>query len=75
MSAGANQLLVRVPGSVPARVRLGAGAGAGSVTVYDGHRSGVAAGTLVGSPQWDRSVDRVYVDLVAGANAVTVEGA
>ncbi|MFI0793106.1 hypothetical protein ACH4OY_10450 [Micromonospora rubida] len=72
MSAGANQLVVRVPGSVPARVRLGAGAG--SVTVYDGHRSGVAAGTLVGSPQWDRSVDRVYVDLAAGANAVTVEG-
>ncbi|MGW1062689.1 hypothetical protein [Micromonospora rubida] len=73
MSAGADQLVVRVPGSVPARVRLGAGAG--SVTVYDGHRSGVAAGSLVGSPQWDRSVDRVYVDLVAGANAVTVEGA
>lgn len=33
---------------------------------------GVAAGQLVSSPGWDRSRDRLYLDLAAGANTVSV---
>ncbi len=72
LTGGINQLVVRVPGALPTRVRSGAGAGA--VTVYDRHRQGVAAGAVISSPDWDRRADRVYVDMVAGANTVTVEG-
>ncbi|WP_234040616.1 hypothetical protein [Micromonospora coerulea] len=70
MTGGVSQLSIRVPDAVPVRVR--AGAGAGSVAVYLQRRDGVAAGELVSSPTWDRAAGRLYVDLVAGANTVTV---
>ncbi|MEU5531305.1 hypothetical protein ABZ744_30670 [Micromonospora chersina] len=70
MTGGVGELTVTVPGGPPARVRVAAGAG--SVAVYDDHRTGVAAGQLVSSPGWDRSRDRLYLDLVAGANTVSV---
>ncbi|TDC66839.1 hypothetical protein E1258_01545 [Micromonospora sp. KC207] len=73
VTGGVDQLVIRVPGALPTRVR--AGAGAGAVTIYDRHRPGVATGALISSPGWDRSTDRVYVDMVAGANTVTVNGA
>lgn len=34
----------------------------------------MAAGELISSPSWDRAADRLYVDLVAAANTVTVAG-
>ncbi|MGB2569981.1 hypothetical protein ACPFP2_16230 [Micromonospora citrea] len=70
MTGGVNQFVVHAPGRPPVRVR--AAAGAGGVTVYDDRRDGVGPGEMVSSPNWDRSVDRVYVDLVAGAHTVTV---
>ncbi|PSK64373.1 hypothetical protein B0E53_03676 [Micromonospora sp. MH33] len=70
MTGGVGELTVTVPGGPPARVRVAAGAG--SVAVYDDHRTGVAAGQLVSSPGWDRSRDRLYLDLAAGANTVSV---
>ncbi|MET8232169.1 hypothetical protein ABZS77_16005 [Micromonospora sp. NPDC005298] len=71
LSGGTSQLDVRVPGSPPVRVRVGAGAG--SVVVGDERWNGVGAGSLLGAPGWDRSTDRLYLDLVAGANSVTVD--
>ncbi|MCM0676831.1 hypothetical protein NCC78_19380 [Micromonospora phytophila] len=72
LTGGVNRFDLQVPGSPPVRVRVAAGAGA--VAIYDQRSDGVAAGSLLGSPGWDRSVDRVYVDLVAGANTVNVAG-
>jgi hypothetical protein len=72
MTGGVNQLVVRVPGGAPARVRVGSGAGA--VGVYQDRRDGVGAGELIGSPGWDRSTERLYLDLVGGANTVSVVG-
>jgi hypothetical protein len=72
MTGGVNQLAVRVPGGVPARVRVASGAGA--VTVYQDRRDGVAAGAVISSPNWDRSTERLYLDLVGGANTVSVDG-
>ncbi|MGC5019981.1 hypothetical protein [Micromonospora sp. DT47] len=69
MTGGVNQFAVHAPGSPPVRLRA---AEAGGITLYGDRRDGVAAGEIVSSPNWDRSVDRVYVDLVAGANTVTV---
>ncbi|MFF5055953.1 hypothetical protein ACFY1S_22505 [Micromonospora sp. NPDC000663] len=71
LSGGTSQLDVRVPGTPPVRVRVGAGAG--SVVVGDERWNGVGAGSLLGAPGWDRSTDRLYLDLVAGANSVTVD--
>lgn len=70
LTGGTSQLDVRVPGTPPVRVR--AGAGAGSVVVRDERWDGVAAGAVLGAPGWDRAADRFYLDLVAGAGAVTV---
>ncbi|MDG4758304.1 hypothetical protein [Micromonospora sp. WMMD710] len=71
LTGGTSQLDVRVPGQPPVRVRVGAGAG--SVVVGDERWNGVAAGSLLGAPGWDRSTDRLYLDLAAGANSVTVD--
>ncbi|MEH0981539.1 hypothetical protein [Micromonospora sp. CPCC 205556] len=70
MSGGVNQFTVRVPGAAPVRIR--AASGAGTVTLYGDRRAGVAAGETISSPGWDRSPERVYVDLVAGVNTITV---
>ncbi|MEV6691917.1 hypothetical protein AB0M35_10675 [Micromonospora sp. NPDC051196] len=70
VTGGVNIFDVTVAGGAPVRVR--ANAGAGGVQVYDERHDGVPAGTVLGSPAWDRSVDRIFLDLVAGANLVTV---
>lgn len=70
MTGGVSELTVTVPGAPPARVRMASGAG--SLTLYDERRGGIAAGDLVSSPGWDRAADRLYLDLVGGANAVSV---
>ncbi|MGC4868990.1 hypothetical protein ACLQ3B_26520 [Micromonospora sp. DT53] len=70
LTGGTSQLDVRVPGETPVRVR--AKVGAGSVVVRDDRWDGVAAGSVLGTPGWDRSVERLYLDLVAGANSVIV---
>ncbi|SCL57237.1 hypothetical protein GA0070617_3470 [Micromonospora yangpuensis] len=70
MSGGLNELLIRSAGDPPARVR--AASGAGTIRVYDQRQAGIAAGQVVDSPQWDNATDRIWVDLVAGANLVTV---
>ncbi|MFI5837868.1 hypothetical protein ACIA5A_29745 [Micromonospora sp. NPDC051300] len=70
MTGGVSALTVSVPGGPPARVRVASGAG--SLAVYEERRAGIAAGDVVSTPGWDRSADRLYLDLVAGANAVSV---
>ncbi|MEV0723511.1 hypothetical protein AB0I37_12125 [Micromonospora purpureochromogenes] len=70
MTGGVSQFTIAAPGTPPVRVR--AAAGAGGVTVYDERHDGLAVGETVSSPNWDRSVDRIYVDLVGGANRVTI---
>ncbi|MGC4760180.1 hypothetical protein [Micromonospora trifolii] len=70
LTGGTSQLDVRVSGETPVRVR--AGAGAGSVVVRGERWDGVAAGSVLGTPGWDRSAERLYLDLVAGANSVLV---
>ncbi|MEU5906979.1 hypothetical protein [Micromonospora sp. NPDC047527] len=73
LTGGTSQLDVRVPGGPPVRVR--ARVGAGSVAVFDERWAGVAAGALLSTPGWDRSTERLFLDLVAGANIVTVNAA
>ncbi|MGV9213050.1 hypothetical protein ACTFTM_14430 [Micromonospora sp. RB23] len=70
LTGGTSRLSIRVPGAPPVRVR--ASAGAGSVVVRDERWNGVAAGALLSTPGWDRSPNRVFLDLVAGVDAVTV---
>ncbi|WBB90139.1 hypothetical protein [Verrucosispora sp. WMMC514] len=72
VTGGVNQFDVTVTDGVPVRVR--AGSGAGAVEVYGERRDGVAPGTVLGSAGWDRAAGRIFLDLVAGANVVTVRG-
>ncbi|MFI7434963.1 hypothetical protein [Micromonospora haikouensis] len=70
LTAGVNQLTVSVPDLRPVRVR--AVRGAGSVTVHADRRVGVAGGAVITTPGWDTATDRLDLDLVGGADAVTV---
>ncbi|WP_405433179.1 hypothetical protein [Micromonospora sp. NBC_00617] len=70
LTGGVNRFDIRVPGTPPVRVRVGAGAG--SVAVREERWAGVAAGALLSTPGWDRSTNRLFLDLVAGAGTVTV---
>ncbi|MFI6270561.1 hypothetical protein [Micromonospora zamorensis] len=70
LTGGTSQLDIRAAGETPVRVRVGAGAG--SVVVRDDRWDGVAAGAVLSTPGWDRSAARLFLDLVAGANTVTV---
>ncbi|MEV0157271.1 hypothetical protein AB0H57_26570 [Micromonospora sp. NPDC050686] len=71
MTGGVNQFAVRLADPTPP-VRVRVAAGAGSVALPGARRDGVAAGEVISSPGWDRSVHRLYVDLVAGVHTVTV---
>ncbi|SCF24356.1 hypothetical protein [Micromonospora mirobrigensis] len=71
MSGGVNGFTVRLADAAPP-VRIRVASGAGSVTLHGQRREGVAAGDTISSPGWDRSVDRLYLDLAAGANTVIV---
>ncbi|MET8552996.1 hypothetical protein [Micromonospora zamorensis] len=70
LTGGTSQLDIRAAGETPVRVRVGAGAG--SVLVRDDRWDGVAAGAVLSTAGWDRSAARLFLDLVAGANTVTV---
>ncbi|MGC5311027.1 hypothetical protein [Micromonospora zamorensis] len=70
LTGGTSQLDIRAAGETPVRVRVGVGAG--SVVVRDNRWDGVAAGAVLSTPGWDRSAARLFLDLVAGANTVTV---
>ncbi|WFE43371.1 hypothetical protein [Verrucosispora sp. WMMD1129] len=72
VTGGVNQFDVTVTDGVPVRVRTGSGAGA--VELYGERRDGLAPGTVLGSQGWDRAPERIFLDLVAGANVVTVRG-
>ncbi|MEO3770310.1 hypothetical protein [Micromonospora sp. B9E7] len=73
LTGGTSQLDIRLAAETPVRVRVGAGAG--SVAVGQDRWDGVAAGAVLGTPGWDRATERLHVDLVAGANRVTVSAA
>jgi hypothetical protein len=71
LSGGANQFAIHLPGGVPVRVRLDSGAA--NVTVDGATRTGLAAGTVVGSPEWDGARDRYDIEAAAGVSMLTVD--
>ncbi|MCM4083830.1 hypothetical protein [Paractinoplanes hotanensis] len=70
LAGGASDLKVHLAGSYPAQVRVGGGAG--TVTVDDDHRTGVAAGTVLTSGDWTGSGDRYEIELSAGVSRLSV---
>jgi hypothetical protein len=68
--AGASEFDVTAPPDVPARVRLGSGAG--SVTVDGATRTGLAQGTVLASPSWESASDRYDIDASAGVSRLTL---
>lgn len=73
MQGGASSFLVQTPAGVPCRVSFAGGAGSASL---DGVvRSGVAAGTVIASQNWDTATNRYTIDNTAGVSAFDLEGA
>jgi hypothetical protein len=70
MLAGASEFDLTAPPGVPARVRLGSGAG--SVTVDGSTRTGVAQGTVLAPPSWESASDRYDIDAIAGVSRLTL---
>ena len=69
-AGGASQFLLSLPGGVPARVRVGGGAGFLSV---DGQNlTGVAGGTVLATPGWAAARSRFDIDAIAGVSRLTV---
>lgn len=71
LAGGFDTVAVQLPVGVPARLTVGKGAGR---VVIDGRiREGVAAGRILGTVGWQRSLRRYEIDLTAGASTVTVQ--
>jgi hypothetical protein len=69
--SGASQLTVHAAGRAP--VRVSAGSGAATLTVDGAAHTGVQAGTVVTSPDWDQRTDRYDVVADAGVASLTVD--
>jgi hypothetical protein len=70
LEGGASQVLIGLPGGVPARVT--AGGGAAQVTVDGQSRTGVAGGTVITSPGWARGAPGLDFDATAGFSRLEV---
>jgi hypothetical protein len=73
MTGGASTYDLHLPAGVPARVRLGGGAG--SVTVDGVTRSGVTGGDTSDTPGWSTAADRYDIENSAGVSAITLDRA
>jgi hypothetical protein len=73
MTGGASIFDLHLPDGVPARVLLAAGAG--QTTVDGTTHNGIAGGTILSTPDWDGSVDRLDLNLVAGVSTLTLDRA
>lgn len=70
VGTGAGELVVHTPEGVPVQARLNSGAGRATI---DGEtHGGIAPGTVLGSPGWDRAEDRYAIDS-GGLGALTVD--
>ena len=69
-AAGANQLLLSVPGGVPVRVTAAAGAGAISLDGQD--HVGVAGGSVFTTPGWAPGTTGFDIDAAKGAARIAV---
>jgi hypothetical protein len=73
MRSGAGQYLIHAPKNIPAKVRLGIGAG--TVTVDGASKTNVAANTVISPPGWDAAKDKLDINAAGGASVITVDRA
>jgi hypothetical protein len=73
LAGGAGVVAVHAPTGPPAQVRLGAGGGAGAVTV-DGHvHSPLQAGAVLTPDGWAQAKDRYDIEAAASLATLTVD--
>jgi hypothetical protein len=70
LAGGASQLLVSLPGGVPAQVD--AGAGAGSLSLDGQSLTGVAGGTVLTTSGWAAARSRFDIDATSGVSRLAV---
>lgn len=71
VAGGAGTVAVHLPDDVPARATFAAGAG--SATLDDQQRRGVAAGAVLTTPDWSADADRIDVALDSGVGTATID--
>jgi hypothetical protein len=71
MSGGADRFAVHAPSGVPVQARLDSGAG--TVTVDGSTHTGLSAGTVVSTGDWERTQDRYDIEAAAGVSTFTVD--
>ena len=70
LAGGVSQLLLSLPGGVPAQVTVGAGAS--YVSVDNQASVGVAGGTVISPPGWATATSRFDIDATSGFSRLTV---
>jgi hypothetical protein len=70
LAGGASQFLLSLPGGVPAQVT--AVGGASFISIDGQNLTGVAGGTVLGSPGWTTATSRFYIDATSGFSRLTV---
>jgi hypothetical protein len=71
LAGGAGEFRIHLPEQVPARVRIGGGAGAADI---DGeHHTGIAGGTVLTTRGWTGATDRYDIDLTAGVSHLSLD--
>jgi hypothetical protein len=71
LAGGSGEFRVHLPEKVPARVRIGGGAGTADI---DGeHHNGIAGGAVFTTPGWTGAADRYDIDLTAGVSHLSLD--
>ncbi|GIF01173.1 hypothetical protein [Paractinoplanes rishiriensis] len=71
LAGGAGEFRIHLPKHVPARVRIGGGAGTADI---DGERhTGIAGGTVLTTDSWTDAGDRYDIDLTAGVSHLSLD--
>lgn len=70
LAGGASQVLLSLPGGVPAQVA--AGGGAGYLSLDGQNLTGVAGGTVLTTPGWATATSRFAINATAGVSQLTV---
>lgn len=73
LSGGAGTLKVHLPAGPPVQVKVGAGAGAGTLSVDGQTRRDVKPGTEVTPDEWKKASDRYTVSAIAGLATLTID--
>lgn len=73
LSGGAGDLKIHLPKGPPVQVKIGEGAGAGSLSVDGQTTNDVKPGSELTPPDWNQAADRYMIDATSGCASLVVD--